>query len=468
MKRVFALNTPQGQEIDTIQRYKITALLIISLTIGIYITLFGLYRIWGGRTIVGISEITLGIFFLVAFFMLRRHIRYYPFIAKAFFVIAYILMVILTLYIPDERTHILWVPAILVLIFFLLDYKGGMLFLIGYILFVLYLAIAGYAYTVTEYITWIISLVATSLVMYYYEKIKQIEASLLQSYNHTLQEEVAQKTRTLSRQNQLLQTHQKELEVLNQGLEKRIQAELQKRMEQEQILLQQCRMGSMGEILDAIAHQWRQPLMHINAILMNLDRELEKEQHSVTYMEEKISEVIGETDHMSQMIEEFRSLFLVDKKRTTFAIHQAVEKALAIFNPAAKQITIRKSLQRDLLYAGYFNEIIQAVLALLNHAIERLALYAEGEKYLSITLHATEKEIHLSITDEAGAMPDSRPEEIFQPYTTETEQVTNTDLGLYIAKIIIEKNSQGTLTAQNHHNGMTFTIRLRREDVRDT
>ena len=468
MKRVFALTSLQDQEISTIQRYKITALLIISLTIGIYITLFGLYRIWGGRMIVGISEITLGVFFLVAFIMLRRHIHYYQFIAKTFFIIAYILMIILTLYIPDERTHILWVPAILVLIFFLLDYKGGILFLTGYILFVLYLAIAGYSYTLTEYITWIISLVATSLVMYYYEKIKMIESSLLQEYNRTLKQEVAQKTRTLSRQNQLLQTHQKELEELNQDLEERILMELEKRVKQEQILLQQCRMGSMGEILDAIAHQWRQPLMHINATLMNLDRELEKKDYSLVYMGEKVSEVITETGHMSQMIEEFRSLFHVDKKSTTFAIHEAVEKALAIFNPAAKHISITKTLQKELLYTGYFNEIIQAILALLNNMMERLSLYAPKEKHLSIILSASKKDIILSITDNAGPMPGPSPELIFLPHTTDTQHIQSTDLGLYIAKIIVEKNSYGELIVENDHTGVTFTIRLRREDVRYT
>jgi len=63
----------------------------------------------------------------------------------------------------------------------------------------------------------------------------------------------------------------KEFKVLNKKLADKVSHEIKQREEQEQMLLQQCRMANMGEMLDSIAHQWRQPLMHINSILLNMD-----------------------------------------------------------------------------------------------------------------------------------------------------------------------------------------------------
>jgi len=58
-------------------------------------------------------------------------------------------------------------------------------------------------------------------------------------------------------------------------LQKRIDIEVQKRQTQEQVLLRQYRMTNMGEMIDAIAHQWRQPLAQGNIILFNMLEELD-------------------------------------------------------------------------------------------------------------------------------------------------------------------------------------------------
>jgi len=45
-----------------------------------------------------------------------------------------------------------------------------------------------------------------------------------------------------------------------QHFETLVSQEVQKREASEQILLRKYRMANMGEMIDAIAHQWRQPL----------------------------------------------------------------------------------------------------------------------------------------------------------------------------------------------------------------
>ena len=78
-----------------------------------------------------------------------------------------------------------------------------------------------------------------------------------------------------------------EFKLLNNKLKDKVIQETLQREQQEQMLLQQCRMASMGEMLDSIAHQWRQPLMHINAILLNMDNALETKKKMKTILKIK-------------------------------------------------------------------------------------------------------------------------------------------------------------------------------------
>ena len=53
--------------------------------------------------------------------------------------------------------------------------------------------------------------------------------------------------------------------------------------------MKKTRLASMGQMLDNIAHQWRQPLMKINGILLNIDRTIELKKYDENYLAEKIN-----------------------------------------------------------------------------------------------------------------------------------------------------------------------------------
>jgi C4-dicarboxylate-specific signal transduction histidine kinase len=62
----------------------------------------------------------------------------------------------------------------------------------------------------------------------------------------------------------------KALAKLNKELDTRVKTEVEKNKEQQKILMQKSKFVAMGEMISLIAHQWRQPISEINAIILNM------------------------------------------------------------------------------------------------------------------------------------------------------------------------------------------------------
>ncbi|MCD8493540.1 MAG: ATP-binding protein [Geovibrio sp.] len=64
----------------------------------------------------------------------------------------------------------------------------------------------------------------------------------------------------------------------------------------------------------------------------------------------------------------------------------------------------------------------------------------------------------IRVADNGGGIEHSAMGRIFEPYFT--TRPDGQGIGLYMSKIIIEKNIKGTITARNTFEGAEFTIVL--------
>ena len=241
-----------------------------------------------------------------------------------------------------------------------------------------------------------------------------------------------------------------------------LEASLKELKEKEEFLFQKAKMADMGEMIGNIAHQWRQPLAINNTLLSILKEKAQMEILDTAEVVEKLGEMENNIQYMSKTIDDFMRFYHPAKKKTLFSVTDVVEHALTIMRPILKKAGIALHFQScdDAYVKGYMNEYTQVVVAILTNAKDALMERGRSDALIDVTLTMQEGDVILSISDNAGGIEADHLHRIFDPYFTTKHKSMGTGLGLYIAKMIIEKNMGGILTAKNARNGARFEIRL--------
>ncbi len=253
-----------------------------------------------------------------------------------------------------------------------------------------------------------------------------------------------------------------ELEELNNTLENRVKKEVQKRAEQERLLIEKSKFIALGEMISNIAHQWRQPLSELSAIILNIKfRYMMKKLDSDT-MNQKSKDAEKLLDYMSNTIDDFRNFFMPDKSKKRFNVRNSIDDVLNIIGKTLQNQNIKLNINipSNINIIGYKNEFEQAILNILSNAKDAILTSHTENPYISISLRDEKKIVKLDIYDNGGGIKLKPIEKIFEPYISTKEEANGTGIGLYMSKIIIEKNMNGKILVQNIDKGVRFTIIL--------
>jgi PAS domain S-box-containing protein len=237
---------------------------------------------------------------------------------------------------------------------------------------------------------------------------------------------------------------------------------MEKLHQRERMLMEQNRHAAMGEMIGNIAHQWRQPLNSLALLLQRMPLFFETGRFDRPFLEESVNRAMDLINHMSQTIDDFRNFSRPEKCRTTFRLAEVVAKAQALVEASFKDqgITVEIITTDDPLVDGYPNEYSQIILNILINARDAFLQRRDIDPRIIIRLGVDGDKTVVTITDNAGGIPDKIMPNIFDPYFTTKAPDKGTGIGLYMAKTIIEKNMNGLLTARNTGEGAEFRIEV--------
>jgi len=230
----------------------------------------------------------------------------------------------------------------------------------------------------------------------------------------------------------------------------------------EQQFMQQSRHATMGEMIGNISHQWRQPLNSLALTIQHLQQFYEERESNRKEVDENIGSCMEIIQHMSLTIGVFTEFFRPDKEMIAFNVRKEISKALtlieAVFNEQRIQIEIDQT--GDPVTHGHPNEYSQALLNILINARDAFLSRKSESPKVMIDLFMEEGKSVVTIIDNAGGIPEDIIDKIFDPYFTTKGPDKGTGVGLFMSKIIIEKNMGGNLSVRNTCSGTEFRIEV--------
>ncbi|KIM10132.1 MAG: hypothetical protein KU37_11625 [Sulfuricurvum sp. PC08-66] len=240
-----------------------------------------------------------------------------------------------------------------------------------------------------------------------------------------------------------------------------LQDDITERNIKDKLFLMQTRQAQMGEMLSMIAHQWRQPLAIISALMGRQKIKIMMESATLEEMAQTFDEIELQVQHLSRTISDFKDFFKPDKSMVETTSAWMVAKALELIEHTLLQnnIAVETHIGIDEVYMTYESELIQVLLNLVKNGYDALKERHVAQGWIRISATQEQREVVIRVEDNGGGVDPAVIDTLFLPYVS-TKSDNGTGLGLYMSKTIIQEHCQGTIEVQNSPVGAIFTIRF--------
>lgn len=240
----------------------------------------------------------------------------------------------------------------------------------------------------------------------------------------------------------------------------------------ETTLIHNAKLASMGEMLENIAHQWRQPLNLISTGTTSLKIKHDLGNLNDKYFDEVIESINKNVQYLSQTINDFSNFAKRDKENVIFNLKDNIFTLMKLIESSLKTYKIEPilNIKDDIDIKSYPNELNQVLMNLYNNTKDAFKEKSDlkSKKYIFISTYTKDTNAVIEFKDSAGGIDEKIIDKIFEPYFTTKHKTEGTGLGLHMCYNIVVNSMKGTIQVENENfnldskdlKGAKFTITI--------
>lgn len=238
---------------------------------------------------------------------------------------------------------------------------------------------------------------------------------------------------------QQLETERDQLEATVIERTKVIREMQREKLEQLQTL------ASIGQLSGGIFHDIANPLTVIG---LNLEQIKNEDNEDQDKYKNYVQRAIMATKRIKDLIESANTCLRQQSHQNHFSIQTEIEQIKMMLEAKARlqQVIINIDIKEDISIRGSKTRFNQAVMNVVNNAVEAHRESSESEKRVNITVsRSTENDnLFICVSDNGPGITEQNMAKIFNPFfSTKSESEKNIGLGLSIVKEIIEHDFSG-------------------------
>lgn len=262
-----------------------------------------------------------------------------------------------------------------------------------------------------------------------------------------------------------VETYNELLKQMNETLEEMVETKTAALVQKDKILTQQSKMAMMGEMMAAIAHQWRQPLSTASVYVQDIKLAFETSAIDEEYIKSYVSNMMTLIMSMSQTMKDFMNFFSNSRHAESFYIEEAIHEVVNILSAQLKYAQIETIYNIENYGSNICsyvkNELKQVLLCIIANAKDVLIERQTVKPIIKISVQNSSSNLIITIEDSAGGIADEILDKVFEPYFTTKGPDKGSGFGLFMSKEIIEEHMHGILSVENGELGALFKIILK-------
>ena len=231
---------------------------------------------------------------------------------------------------------------------------------------------------------------------------------------------------------------------------------IKEKEEQSKVLIHQSKFATIGQMLENISHQWRQPLNRISAFMINMQMYIYEKYDKDEFLINKLNQSQLQLEAMSNTINDFTGFYSRDRQKESFLISSVIDHVRSIIGESLEKnnISFEVNVKDDFSLHSYPNELAQVILNLVQNAQDELIKRKIEEPIIRISIDTNK----ISVEDNAGGVKADIADEIFEPYVTTKSETSSLGLGLYMSKLILEKHFNANIKLIQKDQNTLFNI----------